>query len=236
VAASDPGIAPLTVVHAATLSAGTPLAPSAVATVYGVGLAGSTAAGTEVIVRDRYGAEADANLLYVSPGQINLVLPPNLASGAAVLRVTRDGQPAGAVNIAINPVAPGLFTASGAASGPAAAAALSVAADGSQTVSNTFTCTAPGNCLTAPIAIQPGARTYLMLYGTGIRGVSSLAGVTVTIAGVPAPVLSAGPQSQFAGLDQVNVELPASLAGKGEVPVQLSADGLAANAVLIRIF
>lgn len=244
VAASDPGIAPLGIVHAATLRAGTPLAPSSIATVYGTGLAGSTisgpaasagTSGTSVTVRDRYGAETAASLLYISPGQINLVVPPGLASGAAVLKVARTGQPAGAAELVLAAVAPGLFTASGTATGPAAAEVVSVAADGSQTASNAFTCSAAGSCVTAPISIQPGARTFLMLFGTGIRGVSSIAGVTVGIGGVSVPVLSAGAQSQFAGLDQVNVEIPASLAGVGEVPVQLIANGLSANTVFVNI-
>jgi len=234
-AASSSGLAPLAVVHAATLAAGAPLAPGAIATAYGVGLAGSPAAATAVTIRDRYGVEAAASLLYVSGGQINLVLPPSLASGQGVLKVTRDGQPAGAAEIAIAPVAPGLFTATGAATGPAAALAVSVAADGSQTVSSTFACAAPGSCLTSPIPIQPGARTFLILYGTGIRGVASVAQVQVSIGGTGATVLSAGPQSQYAGLDQVNVEIPASLAHSGEVPVVLSAAGVAANAVFINV-
>jgi uncharacterized protein (TIGR03437 family) len=36
-------------------------------------------------------------------------------------------------------------------------------------------------------------------------------------------------------LDQANVELPASLAGRGKVTIQLTAEGLAANAVNITI-
>ena len=235
VAASDPGIVPLAVVHAATLRGGAPLAPGTIATVYGAGLAGSTSAGTAVVVRDRYGAEAQANLLYVSPGQINLVLPPGLATGDAVLKVTRNAAPAGAAGIVVATVAPGLFTAGGTATGPAAAMAVSVAADGSQTVSSTFTCSGVGNCLTAPISIQPGARTFLILFGTGIRGAASSAAVQVSVAGTSVTVLSAGAQSQYAGLDQVNVELPAGLAGKGEVPVVLSAGGVTANTVFVNV-
>jgi len=45
------------------------------------------------------------------------------------------------------------------------------------------------------------------------------------------PVVFAGPQGQFTGLDQINVQLPASLAGKGEVDVVLTVDGVVANTV-----
>jgi uncharacterized protein (TIGR03437 family) len=75
----------------------------------------------------------------------------------------------------------------------------------------------------------------LELYGTGIRGVSSLAGVAATIGGVPAAVAYAGAQPTFDGLDQVNLTVPRSLAGAGEVPVVLTVDGVTANVVTVRI-
>jgi uncharacterized protein (TIGR03437 family) len=74
-----------------------------------------------------------------------------------------------------------------------------------------------------------------MLFGTGIRGVSSLSGVRVAIGGIDVPALSAGAQMQYAGLDQVNVELPASLRGRGDVNVALVVDGKPANIVTIRV-
>ena len=40
---------------------------------------------------------------------------------------------------------------------------------------------------------------------------------------------------EFAGVDQVNVLLPASLAGEGNVNVQLTAGGTAANPVQVTI-
>jgi len=42
-------------------------------------------------------------------------------------------------------------------------------------------------------------------------------------------------QGSFTGLDQVNVLLPPSLAGKGNVTVQLTANGIAANPVNLTI-
>ena len=237
-AANTTGMAPLAVVHAATLRRDVALAPGSIATVYGAGMASTSAAagGTRVVVRDQSGAEADASLLYVSPGQINFVLPGGAAVGNAVLKVMRDNQLAGATQIGLALVAPGLFAANGHPTGPAAAMVVYVAADGSQTIAPAFACRAAGDCGTAPISIQPnGARTYLMLFGTGIRGVSSLSGVRVTIGGIDVPVLSAGAQSQYAGLDQVNVELPGSLRGRGDVDVALVVDGKPANVVTIRV-
>jgi len=73
------------------------------------------------------------------------------------------------------------------------------------------------------------------LYVTGVRHRSSAAAVTATINGQPAPVLYAGAQSQFAGLDQINVQVPFGLAGSGAVPLQLSVDGRQSNIVTIDI-
>ncbi|MFI5382182.1 MAG: carboxypeptidase regulatory-like domain-containing protein, partial [Tepidisphaerales bacterium] len=237
-----PSIAPLAVVHAATLRRDVPVAPESILTVYGSGLAssavpGDTATGSKVSVRDRYGAEMQAQLLYVSPGQINLVLPGGLTPGAAVLKVMRDDQLAGAGQISLAPVAPGLFAANSFTAGPAAAVVVYVAADGSQTNSPTFVCSGPvGHCDTAPIsATSETTRSYLMLFGTGFRGATPQVGVRISIGGIDVPVLSAGPQAQCPGLDQVNVELPAALAGRGEVPVVLSADGQTANTAVINI-
>jgi len=53
--------------------------------------------------------------------------------------------------------------------------------------------------------------------------------VTVSIGGVNVPVAYAGAQGFYTGLDQVNVQLPASLAGRGDVPVILSVAGKAAD-------
>jgi uncharacterized protein (TIGR03437 family) len=57
----------------------------------------------------------------------------------------------------------------------------------------------------------------------------------VTVGGVSVPVIYAGKQGAFAGLDQVNFQLPASLAGKGVVTIQLTAAGIPANPVTIAI-
>jgi uncharacterized protein (TIGR03437 family) len=90
------------------------------------------------------------------------------------------------------------------------------------------------NCTPAPIDL--GAATdvvVLTLYGSGIRNNTS--GVQVTIGGVDAAVLFAGPQGTFQGLDQVNVQIPSSLRGRGEVNLVLTADGKTANTVTINV-
>jgi uncharacterized protein (TIGR03437 family) len=57
----------------------------------------------------------------------------------------------------------------------------------------------------------------------------------VSIGGVNSEVLYAGEQGAFVGLDQLNLRLPRSLAGRGEVDVVLMVDGRAANTVRINV-
>ena len=59
--------------------------------------------------------------------------------------------------------------------------------------------------------------------------------MSVKIGGITAQVQYAGAQSQFAGLDQVNVAVPRALAGLGEVDLALTVDGKAANVVRVNI-
>jgi len=57
----------------------------------------------------------------------------------------------------------------------------------------------------------------------------------VTIQGASVPVQYAGPQLSFAGLDQIGVLLPQSLAGSGLDTVQVTIGGQIANHVYISI-
>jgi len=88
-------------------------------------------------------------------------------------------------------------------------------------------------CTPLPIPLNAGTQVFLILYGTGIRGRSGLSGVSVTLGGVAAPVLYAGPQGTYPALDQVNVGVPLSLAGAGAVDLKLTVDGTAANTVKV---
>jgi hypothetical protein len=93
-----------------------------------------------------------------------------------------------------------------------------------------------GMAVTRPIDLGPETdRVYLLLYGTGIRFRSSLAAVTCQISGTNAEVSYAGALDEFVGLEQINVLLPRSLVGRGEVDVVLTVDGLVANTLRINI-
>ncbi len=58
--------------------------------------------------------------------------------------------------------------------------------------------------LFVPVPLDVGdasEQVFLLLFGTGVRGRSSLAGVSVTIGGVTTEAPYAGPQGGFVGLE-----------------------------------
>jgi uncharacterized protein (TIGR03437 family) len=214
---------------------GAELAADSIASVFGQNLATGTAsaasaslpttlAGASVRVRDSAGAERLAPLFFASPGQINLLFPTGTALGVA--EISAGATAVGAVNTVS--VSPGLFSANGNGQGVAAAVALRVRADGSRSFESV---------VAAPIDLgPPGDQVFLIMFGTGIRGRSSLGAVSARVGGVVSSVSFAGPQGDLFGLDQVNVLLPRSLQGRGgAVSVALTVDGKIANPVDINI-
>ena len=134
----------------------------------------------------------------------------------------------------VQKVAPALFTASANGKGVVAALGVRVERDGTQVAIPVFQCAGP-LCTAERIEVSDERPVYVSLYGTGIRGASSTAAVRVTIGSTSVPVVYAGPQAQFPGLDQINVKLPGSLRGQGEVDLTLSVDGIASNTARIGI-
>jgi uncharacterized protein (TIGR03437 family) len=102
-------------------------------------------------------------------------------------------------------------------------------ADGTQTVQLPYELV-NGFLRALPVDMgSAGDVVVLVLYGTGLRGRTDLNQVTATIGGVAAPVAFAGAQGQFPGLDQINLTIPRSLAGRGMVDVVVTVQGQATN-------
>jgi uncharacterized protein (TIGR03437 family) len=87
--------------------------------------------------------------------------------------------------------------------------------------------------VSVPIDLSNGDQVFLLVFGTGIRFRSALTGISVSIGGVAGEVSFAGPQGSLVGLDQVNVRVPPSLTGRGEVDLVLTADGVNSNTVRV---
>ena len=187
---------------------------------------------TFVSIKDSAGNVMNAPLSFVSPNQITFQVPSGAAAGAATVTVNAPGSTQTTTNVQIAPVAPALFTVNGL--GLAAAYATRVTATGTVTTEPAYILNAEGSYSASPINM--GATTdkvYLTFYATGVEA-AGLGNVTVTVNGVSTPVLYAG-YGGFSGVDQINIALPASLAGSGTVPLQLTASGIAANTVQIAI-
>jgi uncharacterized protein (TIGR03437 family) len=197
----------------------------------------TTLAGASVRVTDSAGTTRSSQIFFVSPTQLNFLVPQGTAQGAATVAFTNTNGASSTGSINIAAVAPGLFTANASGRGIAAAVALRIRADGSQTFESISRFDQSQNQF-VPIPIDLGAATdqvFLVAFGTGFRFRSALSAVTSTIGGTQAQVNFAGPQGTFAGLDQANILLQRSLAGRGEVDVMLTVDGQAANTVRISI-
>ena len=99
--------------------------------------------------------------------------------------------------------------------------------DAGQVSENLYGWTPANNVMPAPVDVSKD-QVYLVFYATGLRRAPQ-SQVSVSIGGVNIPVTYAGPQGFYVGFDQVNVQLPASLAGRGDVAVVLSVAGNQAN-------
>ena len=238
--------ASVTSVSAASYSAA--LASEAIVTAFGSNLATATLAattlplptslaGTSVLVEVGAGMERLAPLFFVSPTQVNYQIPAGMVADAATIVITSGDGSAVIESTQIAAVAPGLFSANVSGQGVAAAVALRVKPDGGQSYEPVAQFdTAQNKFVAVPIDLGPETdQVFLLLFGTGIRGRSALSAVTASIGGTDSEVLLAGAALGFAGLDQVNLRLPRSLAGRGEIDVALAVDGRAANTVRIHI-
>ena len=237
----------LSTASAASLTAGGALAPEAIAVSTGQGLASTAAsapasgtlpttlAGATLKVKDSAGVERMSPLWFVSAGSIYHQIPAGTSTGQATLTVTNQSQTVMSGTLQVDSVAPGLFSANSDGHGAASGRAVRVKGDVTQSWQYVFSAASvPGTWVTAPIDMGPATdQIILELYGTGIRGRSSLGAVSATIGGVSATVDYAGGVDGYAGLDQVNLRVPRSLAGHGEVDIVLRVDGKTANTVAV---
>lgn len=181
------------------------VSPGSLATLYGSGFStrteaaqtvSATLAGVQMRVRDAAGGTLPAELLYVSPTQINFRVPENAAIGKATLELAPSPQgsaPFEPVGIAyVEPVAPSLFLCR-----------LNLLLSTAEAPAG-FTHSQPKPC-TAERYSYPAVATF---YGTGFNG-ADLSNTVVTVNAVPVKVLFAGPAGTVPGLDKIVVRVEA---------------------------
>jgi uncharacterized protein (TIGR03437 family) len=145
---------------------------------------------------------------------------------------------------------PTLFAANGDGQGAAAAVLLRVHTSGGDQAKSIEPIVSfdpsQNRFVTAPIDLgPPDDEVFLICFGTGLNrrsndstlSESSDTSVELrTTAGVAqADVIYAGPQGEYEGLDQVNLRLPGSLAGSGDVELAIYVNGVRSNPVRIKI-
>jgi uncharacterized protein (TIGR03437 family) len=166
-----------------------------------------TLAGTTVMVNSQ-----QARILYVSPEEVTIVVPPNASIGLTEIVVTNaDGFQLKAA-ATISPVAPGVFTLNGDGSGEGV-------------ILNADTLVA------GPFDPTDG-RLRLTIFATGVQNASHL---SVSIAGQSATVETMLSSPDLPGLDEIHASIPAALRGSGMVTLAVNADGADSNPVGVTI-
>lgn len=226
------------------------LAPGSLATAFGTSLAPRTETGTapyptslggiSLQVVDSTGAARIAALLYLSPTQINYLVPAATAAGAATMNIVNGTGNVPTSVAQIQTVAPGLFTANANGQGVVAATAYrTVIPSNIASPLPVYVCLdKPRSCNSVPIALGVDTPVFVTFYATGLRGRSSASAVTVTIGGQTLPaksIASFDDTDALAGIDQLTVGITLALRSAGEVDVVLAVDGKTSNTGRINI-
>jgi len=205
------------------------LAPNTIATIYGQNLAygiksltpggmGGTlptalpGSGVRILVGGLL-----ANPYYISPTQINFLVPPNLLPGATSVQVVIDGWAGPLISVQLAAAAPALFQLD---------------------PQNAVATLGDGSVITPAAPAKPG--DMVVLYATGLgqtappigycelptsaTWLKELGDFRVVLDGVtldPRAILYAGVAPGFAGLYQVNVVLPVSTRANPEIRIGL---------------
>jgi uncharacterized protein (TIGR03437 family) len=199
------------------------LAPNTIATLYGKNLAygtktlpGNTPVGGDATVN--IGGYV-ATLYYISPTQINFLIPPNLLPGSFNLLIVTDSLQGPIIPIQLAPTAPALFQLD---------------------QRNIIATSAAGSLITPAASAQPG--DVVVLYATGLGQtvppvgygetpsspalLAMLADFQVLLDGYPidpSGIAYAGIAPGFSGLYQINVALPAATGSNPEIRIAIGA-------------
>ncbi|MCI0664385.1 MAG: hypothetical protein L0220_25280, partial [Acidobacteria bacterium] len=191
-----------------------PLSPGLIAAAFGTNLATrvdsaqslplpTDLSGTTIRLIDSRNVEHRASLFFVSPGQINFLIPDQVAIGNTQTIVTNGNGVVSSGDMQIVNSSPAIFTTT--FDGRGIPVALT-------TYDGVFFEPVTNPDGTARL-VSPGAMwkpNYLTLFATGARYATDM---RVRIGNVDVTPLYSGPQGTFAGLDQINVPIPPQLPG-----------------------
>ncbi len=233
-------------VSAASYTKAAPVAIESIVSAFGINLTTSTKAAetsplpttladVSVKVKDSLNHELLAPLFYVSPTQINYLVPAGLSPGLATITILNKNEITGMGTITLARIAPGLFSANASGQGVAAAQLQRRSSNGTDSFESVaYFDDTQKLYFPRPLDLSnPKDEYFLLLYGTGIRLRDPAAAVTAQIGNTIVEVLYAGEQKEFFGLDQVNLHLTPNLIGQGQVELNLKIEGRSTNSVVI---
>ena len=235
----EPGpIAPSPVLNAASFEQASRVAPGSWATLAGTNLAATAtiAQPSGLVFPTSLGGTTvtlgglACPLLYVGPTQINFYIPDGARLGPNQLVVSTNGTITKTASVRIYGVSPGLFTATQNGTGWVVGQAIWNDAGAQKTAPLTTGSGATAQAVPLDLAAAHNL-LYLSLYATGVRGRSDQRNAFLLIDGLVAPITYADTQHDYVGLDQINVSVPAALAGRGKVKAFLVVDGVVAPPV-----
>jgi minor extracellular serine protease Vpr len=235
-----PAIADAGVVNSASQLGGAGVTPGSYITVYGSALADGTFVNTATSLQPGLQGVSvsfdvpSANLSvpgyinFVSPGQVNVQVPWELAGQSSVqMKVTADGVFGNVITVPVANYAPAIFTY-----GQSLAAALDqnyqlIGASNAARRGQTISIYASG---LGPVNNQPASGDP----APSLPLASTQSAPVVTIGGVAAAVQFSGLAPQFTGLYQLNVTVPSN-APVGAQTVTVSAGGVTSPAATLNI-
>ena len=173
----------------------------------------------------------DAYMVYAGAGQINAILPSNVPVGSAQVTVTYNNLTSAPATITVAATALGIF--------------YQVTNGANMAIAQNYV-----NSTSAPLnlpAVPATPGQIVILWGTGMGAVTGGDNIappagdmtnvpmTITVGGVTAARLYAGRQPQTAGVDNVYFTVPSGVPYGCNVPVAITAGGVAANTTNIAI-
>jgi uncharacterized protein (TIGR03437 family) len=214
---------PLGVINAASFAPpGNPISPGQFVALFGTGLAASsqtakppypnTLNGVSVLINGK-----NAPLYFVSPTQINALVPFATTGATATISVQNNNATSNTVTVPVAATAPGIYSLdqSGSGSGAILHADFSVVNDASPAAAGeTVLIYLTGMGTTNPTVSDGTAGNASTLY-------NAVAPATIYVGGKPGTVVFSGLAPGFPGLYQINVTLPAALPGTGRLPLAI---------------
>ena len=232
-----PYIAPMGVTNAAGTTPKPGVAPGGIVSIFGASLTTLTAVAPDGVLPQTMGgltvtvADRLLPLFFVSPGQINALLPDDLATGDYVLTVSPAGAAQVRASLTVVRNAPGLFP---------------VPVDG-QEMAMAMVMHEDGSAVTADAPARPGE--LLTLYGTGFGpaerarpegfpipespSYSLVDAVTLQAGELAIPAEKAYAVVGRCGIDAVQFRLPGSVTGS--VTLRVTINGADSNTLLLPV-